>query len=324
MDTPLISVIVPIFRVEQYLNQCVQSIVDQTYEELEIILVDDGSPDGCPGICDAWAEKDSRIRVIHKENGGLSDARNAGMAIATGDYIAFVDSDDTIKPDFLRELYQALTDSHADIAECAVSYVDENGGILRRRETSECACMDRLEALRRLVLEDGVYQTVWNKLYRRSVAEGIPFAVGKYNEDEFWTYQVFDRIGKLAIVNKPLYNYLQRGSSIIGVGFNIRRLDGLEGRYQRMEYLQKYEALAALTRQQFTFDCMWHLQSALRCLDGEEKERAVSIILDRVRAVSKVPQSKLVTNVKYRIWYALFTAAPVTTARLRNLLGVGV
>ena len=116
----LISIIVPIYKVEPYLNKCVQSIVDQTYRDLEIILVDDGSPDNCPAICDAWAAKDSRIRVIHKENGGLSDARNAGLAIATGKYICFIDSDDSIAPTFIAELYDALSRTGADIAEAVV------------------------------------------------------------------------------------------------------------------------------------------------------------------------------------------------------------
>ena len=117
----IVSIIVPIYKVEPYLNKCVQSIVDQTYRDLEIILVDDGSPDICPAICDAWAAKDSRIRVIHKENGGLSDARNAGLAIATGKYISFIDSDDYIEPTFIADLHDALSRSGADIAECGVS-----------------------------------------------------------------------------------------------------------------------------------------------------------------------------------------------------------
>ena len=108
----LISVIVPVYKVEPYLNKCIESIVNQTYKNLEIILVDDGSPDNCPAICDSWAEKDSRIKVIHKENGGLSDARNAGMVHATGEYIAFVDSDDYIDPEMYQSLYGVMVGRH--------------------------------------------------------------------------------------------------------------------------------------------------------------------------------------------------------------------
>lgn len=319
----LISVIVPIYKVEEYLDRCVRSIAEQTYSDLEIILVDDGSPDGCPAICDAWAEKDARIKVIHKENGGLSDARNAGIEIATGEYVAFIDSDDSIEPDFIQKLYDAITEYNADVAECAVLYVDESGNTLRERNSAPMTEMGKIEALRRLVLEDGVYQTVWNKLYRREVIADIPFAVGKYHEDEFWTYQVFDRIEKLAVVHDSLYNYLQRGSSIIGVGYNIRRLDGLEARFLRMKHLQKYDELAELTREQLITDCMWHYQSAKRVLKGKEKEKALAYIKSILTEIGLV---KCSSNMKFthRLWRAMFIAAPDLTVWVRNKIGIGM
>ena len=320
----LISIIVPIYKVEPYLNKCVQSIVDQAYRDLEIILVDDGSPDNCPAICDAWAAKDSRIKVIHKENGGLSDARNAGLAIAKGDYVAFVDSDDYIEPAFIADLYDALSRTGSDIAECGVSYVDETGVVLKHRPVSPEKELDRMGALRQLVLEDGVYQTVWNKLYRREMIDGIPFEKGKYHEDDFWTYQVFDRMEKLVLVDKPLYNYLQRGGSIIGVGYNLKRLDGLEARVLRMQYLQKYDELACLTRQQFAFDCLWHLQCVLRHLEGEEQQQSKQDILTMLDCAARVPQRKLQLSLKYRVWYELLQTMPVATARIRNNLRIGL
>lgn len=323
MMQPLISVIVPIYNVEPYLNSCVQAIVNQTYDNLEIILVDDGSPDNCPALCDAWAECDSRIKVIHKTNGGLSDARNAGLAAATGELISFIDSDDWIEPAFFSALYHAMEQTGAEIAECATQYVAEDGTIIKTR-TAVPGPLDHTEALRRLVLEDGVYQTVWNKLYRSEIIEGIPFVFGKYHEDDFWTYQVFDRIHKLATVETPLYNYLQRGTSIIGTGYRFRRLDSLEARFQRMEYLQKYEELADLSRQQFTLDCMWHLQCTLRCLSGQERQTARETILALKAKTPKVKQKKLTLNGKYRVWYALFRFMPVFTIKLRNLLKIGL
>lgn len=286
--------------------------------------MDDGSPDHCPAICDAWAKKDSRIQVIHKENGGLSDARNAGMAVATGDLLSFIDSDDAIAPDFLEKLHWALTEHHADVAECAVSYVNEAGEILRERKAAPMQTMNNMEALRRLVLEDGIYQTVWNKLYRRSAAIDIPFAVGKYNEDEFWTWQVFDRIGTLAVVQEPLYYYLQRGSSIIGVGYNLRRLDGLEAQFQRMEYLQKYEELAALTRQMLMMQCMWQYQTASRVLRGEEKKRVLTDIRNVVHRIPDAEKKKVPERLTQRLWASLFRKMPGITVAIRNVLNVGM
>ena len=320
----LISVIVPIYKVESYLDRCIASITSQTYKNLEIILVDDGSPDRCPAICDAWAKKDSRIKVIHKQNGGLSDARNAGLVAATGDLIGFIDSDDWIEPDFFEVLFNAMEAIGAEIAECSTAYTAENGKVIQVRSAASPSTLDRIDALRRLVLEEGVYQTVWNKLYRRRGIEGIPFKVGKCNEDEFWTYQVLDRIQKLATVEAPLYHYLQRDTSIIGVGYNIRRLDGLEARYQRMQYLQKYEELAALTRQQLILDCMWHLQCALRCLSGEEQRIACENILSIMRKTRKVPVQELSLSLKGKIWNVMFRYAPVTVAKLRNHIGIGI
>ena len=319
----LISIIVPVYKVEPYLRKCVESILNQTYRNLEIILVDDGSPDNCGAICDAWEEKDGRIKVIHKKNGGLSDARNAGLAIATGEYISFIDSDDYIAPAFVAELYKAILETGADIAECATAYVDETGNILRQRNVAPLPQMDKIKALRQLVLEDGIYQTVWNKLYRRAVVDGILFEKGKHHEDDFWTYQVFDRIDKLATVTQPMYYYLQRSGSIIGAGYTPKRLDGLEARFLRMQYLQKYPELAALTRQSVIFDCMWHLQSALRYTEGLEQEKAIAYIFQKLMATPKVPQKKLTANWKYHIWFAMFTTAPMLTAKLRNRLGIG-
>ena len=324
MESSLISVIVPIYKVEDCLEKCVRSIVAQTYSNMEIILVDDGSPDGCGAMCDVWAAKDSRIKVIHKENGGLSDARNAGMSIATGSLISFIDSDDWIEPGFLEALLSVMENQQAQIAECAVELVDEDGNVLRCRETVQVASLEKMEALRRLVREDGIYQTVWNKLYRREVLEGIPFEKGKYHEDDFWTYQVFDRIERLAIVGRPMYHYLQRSGSIMGAGYSLKRLDGIEARFRRMEYLSKYEQLRYLTRQQLMLELLWHLQNSLRHLQGEEQKKAVAIIMEMKSTVPVVPHKNLTLNTKYHIWYQAFIAIPLLTAKVRNLLKIGL
>lgn len=323
MMEPLISVIVPVYKVEKYLNKCVESIIRQTYDNLEIILVDDGSPDNCPIMCDLWAKKDHRIQVIHKQNGGLSDARNAGLNIARGELISFIDSDDWIEQDFFQSLYYALSKNDADIAECATSYDTEDGKLLRVREEAPNSLLDHKEALRRLVLEDGVYQTVWNKLYRYEIISGIDFKVGKCNEDDFWTYKVLDKGKSLAIVGKPLYHYLQRSTSIIGVGYNLHRLDGLEARFQRMQYLQKYDELNKLARQQFIMDCMWHMQCVLLYLEKEDKKQARVYILELIQKIPKLKIKDMSVNTIYKIWLTFFSCFPVLTAQIRNILKIG-
>lgn len=239
----LISVIVPVYKVEDYLDRCIQSIVDQTYTNLEIILVDDGSPDRCPQMCDEWAKRDSRICVIHKENGGLSDARNAGMSAATGEYVAFVDSDDWLARVYIERLYGAICETGAKLAACGVQFVtDDLQNCKAESSTSEIKVFSAEEALS----PDGwkkVRAVSWNKLYLRSLLEGERYPVGKYHEDEYFTYRIVDQAERVAYVEDELYFYLQRQGSIMH-GFSMKRLDALEAYMQRLRLLEKkYPAL---------------------------------------------------------------------------------
>ncbi|MBD9011972.1 MAG: glycosyltransferase [Ruminococcus bromii] len=276
---PLISVIVPIYNVEKYLARCVDSIVNQTYKNLEIILVDDGSPDRCPQMCDDYAEKDSRIKVVHKKNGGLSDARNAGMAVATGEYISFIDSDDYVSDDFFECLLDVMNKENSDIAECSVvKFYDDN----RFDEISDDLSVktyDTQDAMSALIAENPFHQHVWNKLYKTELVKDIPYAVGKLNEDEFWTYRVFGRANKVARLNKTMYYYFQRNSSIMGVGYNIRRLDALEGKANRQKYIENnFPDLSTQAKIDLYGSCMFAYQSVLKFMSGAEKKKALELI----------------------------------------------
>lgn len=239
----LISVIVPVYKVEPYLNKCVESIVKQTYKNLEIILVDDGSPDNCPVMCDEWAKKDSRVKVIHKQNGGLSDARNAGMEVATGRYISFVDSDDWVHCEFLERLYTAIQETQSDISACDVKlvYTDEadstdNRDFLVSTHTPE-------QAMSTLFAGEAFRSVVWNKLYRRDLLSEEKFEVGRYHEDEFFTYRIIDKCDKLAYVDAQMYYYLQRENSIMTTA-SVKHLDALEAGMRRLElFKRKYPEL---------------------------------------------------------------------------------
>lgn len=277
----LISIIVPIYNVEKYLSRCVDSIIGQTYSNLEIILVDDGSPDKCPKICDDYAKIDNRIKVIHKENGGLSDARNAGMKIATGKYISFIDSDDYVSEDFIQILYDTMVTEGSDVAECNVVKVFGEG----IDSTEKCSCdisiltYNSQEALHQLLVEGDFRQHVWNKLYRADLVLDVPYAVGKLNEDEFWTYQIFGRSKKVTKINIVMYFYYQRSNSIIGSTFSIRRLDALEAKSNRQEYIEtNYPDLKSVAKIDFYGTCMFCYQSALKYLSKTEKKSAIKII----------------------------------------------
>ena len=239
MENPLISVIVPIYNVEAYLNRCVESLVNQTYYNLEIILVDDGSPDDCPQICDEWERKDNRIKVIHKQNGGLSDARNAGMKIATGEYISFVDSDDLVSHKFIEELVRAIRTTQSELSACVVEiFTDDTELNLSEHAEGEVVTYTPEQALSQLIKGKGFRAVVWNKLYCSSLLKGEEFEVGKFHEDEFFTYRILDKCSRLAFVNEPLYKYRQREGSIMSVKSD-RHLDMLEAGLHRLELLKK-------------------------------------------------------------------------------------
>ena len=276
---PLISVIIPIYNVEKYLARCVDSIVNQTYKNLEIILVDDGSPDLCPQMCDDYAEKESRIKVVHKKNGGLSDARNAGMAVATGEYISFIDSDDYVSDDFFECLLDVMNKENSDIAECSVVKLYEDNRFDEFSDDLSVKTYDTQDAMSALIAENPFHQHVWNKLYKTELVKDIPYAVGKLNEDEFWTYQVFGRANKVSKLNNTMYYYFQRNSSIMGVGYNIRRLDALEGKANRQKYIENnFPELSTQAKIDLYGSCMFAYQSVLKFLSGADKKKALSII----------------------------------------------
>lgn len=234
-----ISVIVPVYKVEQYLNKCVDSIICQTYKNLEIILVDDGSPDRCGEICDEYAKKDDRVKVIHKKNGGLSDARNAGLDISTGDWIGFVDSDDYINPDMYEKLLCSAKENDADISLCSYKYVgdgeyDNNSPV----KTEVISGKDIL--FRKMNQKKSYYWVVaWNKLYKSHLFNEIRYPYGKLHEDEFTIHEIFYGVKKVACVSESLYNYLQRDNSIVNSNYSVRHLDLAEAQLNRAEFLYK-------------------------------------------------------------------------------------
>lgn len=212
---PLISIVVPIYNVEKYLRACIDSILVQTYRNLEIILVDDGSPDGCSTICDEYKEKDQRIIVIHQKNRGLSGARNAGIDIAKGQYIGFVDSDDTIEPRMFEVLWNNIQSSGAGISICGRKIVDEKGNMFNKKYTrQEQIVLDGKEAIIEMNSHRSFDMAAWDKLYDIELWEDIRYPEGKLSEDFFVIYQLLDKAKKVVWTPEPLYKYLLRSNSI--------------------------------------------------------------------------------------------------------------
>lgn len=286
---PVVSVIVPIYKAEKYLQNCISSIRRQTYMQLEIILVDDGSPDDCGNICDKNAAEDIRIKVIHKENEGLSSARNVGLDIARGEYIAFVDADDTIHPQFIEILLRLCLQYDCDIAQCDYLAIAENSFKLPLNPQQSIVLLNNKDAVHELCSggESVKYTVVWNKIYKKSLFAGIRYPVGRIHEDEFITYKVLWNTKKMAVTNQYLYYYLQHASSITGEQFSIRRLDALDAYKERLCFLAENH----LEKDYYsTLQRFFYLIERYEFLTKENIEKSENILITLSKEKEKVLQ----------------------------------
>lgn len=216
-----ISVVVPIYNVEKYLKRCIESIIDQSYENIEIILVDDGSPDCCGKMCDSYLSVDSRIKVIHQENRGLSEARNSGIEKASGKYIVFIDSDDYIAENMIEKLYENIIRYDAQISCCGHCDIYEDSGVVIEPSKPEnIKIMTAEEALSEFLFTDVVDVVAWNKLYSIDLFKNVRYKSGKYFEDHFTTYKLIDQANRIVNTTMPLYFYCKRSASIGGSSFS--------------------------------------------------------------------------------------------------------
>ena len=249
---PLISVIVPVYKVEKYLDQCVSSILNQTYNNLEVILVDDGSPDNCPAMCDEWSRRDSRVRVIHKPNGGPDTARNAGLDVARGEYVGTIDSDDFIAPNMYEKLYALLAENDADISMCEFVQVDEEGHQLdKQKYEMKDEILSREDMLQKFcnneIRVNHCYS--WNKLYRAELFRELRFR-GGIHEDTGTLHRIFGECRKIVISSEQLCFYRQRAGSITDTvrnhSFSYRSFKGhmeaFQDRYECFQQLNMPEA----------------------------------------------------------------------------------
>lgn len=300
----LISVIIPVYKVENYLCRCVDSVLEQTYTNMEIILVDDGSPDNCPVMCDEYARQDSRVKVIHQENAGLSGARNAGIDMAQGQWLAFVDSDDYLAADFLERLYQACVDTGSSLSVCRWEYV--RGETIPEHGTGETRVYTGREMLANLYVPDGAYFVVaWNKLYRKELFEDIRYPLGRIHEDEATTYRIYDKVKKAAYVDRSLYGYFVTPVSITR-GFNPKRMDWVTAVAERLDFFEQkgYTELMVPGLQALadgSIDIWFGLRDQL---PGSEKqqEEIRTLIREGLRRVKKYGKFPLRTEIGYRLF----------------------
>lgn len=228
MTNELISIIVPVYKVEKYLERCVRSILNQSYRNLEIILVDDGSPDMCGQICDEMASLDNRIKVYHKENGGISDARNYGVERANGEYIGFVDSDDYIHERMYEELYKAIKKSSTLIVECGLTRIYKNKERPHYIGEDYFLVINRQGYLKEFLENKRVYGSVWCKLIHKDIAKRIKFPTGKIYEDAFYNLELIKHVDSYTLISGNYYYYYMREGSIVTKPFSPRNMDYIE------------------------------------------------------------------------------------------------
>lgn len=316
-----ISVIVPVYKVEKYLDACVESIVNQTYKELEIILIDDGSPDRCPEMCDAWAKKDSRIKVIHKENGGGAQARNAGLDIANGEYIAFVDSDDIIHREMYSTLYSFLTENDCDIVECFYTMelpIEENPS------NNLIAVFDKKETLRENINGKYCVQLIWNKLYKRETVENIRFTPGKLIDDEFFVYKVLGNSNKTAVIDSKFYFYRQQENSVMHRTYSLKRLAAVEAKVERAEYIkERFPELYTGASRSAAGSCIYNGQMCLKHLSNEDVKEAFDFLNPTYKSYHIKYKDLKSMIFKHKIWYMVANLSLKLCCRLRNILNIG-
>ncbi len=244
----LVSIIVPIYNVEKYLEVCIKSIIEQTYSNVEIILIDDGSSDNSGYICDEWAKKDERVNVIHKQNGGLSDARNVGKQYANGEYFVFVDGDDYIAPTLVSYCYESAKRYEVDIVVYEWYRVEEEYNELYKDTINpSIERMKGSDLLREFVLNEKGHATICNKFYKREIWDGIDFPVGKLHEDEYVITDILLKAKNIIVSDNRLYYYRKRNRSITNV-FNKKSFyDTLEAIGERCKKLKYDEELYSVT-----------------------------------------------------------------------------
>lgn len=323
-DLPLISVIVPVYKAEEYLDKCFRSIVEQTYQNLEIILVDDGSPGNSGAICDAWAEKDSRIVVIHKENGGTGQARNTALDRAKGEFIAFLDCDDYISPDMYQHLY-SLMDEETDMAECGYTMVYDDGETFPEEKEEITVCTAE-EAMgwhigdKILFNRELFRQIVWNKLYRRTAIGPIRFVDGMRSDDEFFTYRIISSCRKLVHTSRRLHAYRQQQGSVMHQRYSLRNLEWIQAYRERLDYLKVHmPALVYEAKLVTFFHCIYAMKMTMKWMAPEDRESARKQILEAAGEVTPLkPSRENAPSINF--WLLAAQASFDGVCRLQNYL----
>ncbi len=315
----LISIIIPVYNVEKYLNRCLESVINQKYRKLEIILIDDGSTDNSGKICDEYALKDSRIKVIHKKNDGVSVARNTGIKIAKGNYIGFVDSDDWIHPDMYKKLYQALIKNQADISCCKEIRCKNGVEKISKKFDNKITEYDQMQYIKKFFKinsQECIYY-VWNKLYKRQIIDEEQYPINLISEDVVGTYKALVKSNKIVEINYPYYYYYYNPNSITSKAFSKEDFDLIEIWDKVIEITEKespnYLWMAELNRNRIDYTLLMRMAlqldfSEIRKLYPEQYKKMLSSLKQNKKSLlnAKIPFSRKITIILICWNYKMF------------------
>ena len=306
-----ISVIVPVYNVSDYLEECIDSLINQTKNNIEIILVDDGSTDNSKEICDEAGQRYNNIKVIHKKNGGLSSARNAGIDIANGKYLAFIDSDDWVHKDMLKVMFELAIKNDADIVQCDFLRINNIEQIKDVNDNSDYKILSNIESLCELHEKTYVNTILaWNKIYRRELFEEIRYPDGKIHEDEITTYKLIYKANRIVKTNRVLYYYRYNTNSITTANFNEKKLSALEALEERIDFMKniKNEELVCKAVQRYAnlIAEYYYLATVSKSIDDNK----CNDILLKCKRIQKEFYRNLRYGIKNKIKFIIFSISP--------------
>ena len=315
----LLSIIVPVYNVNKYLDKCIQSILSSSYNNIELLLIDDGSTDNSLIICKKWAQTDNRIQVIHQDNSGAGAARNKGLEIAQGDFITFVDSDDYIDQNMYFELIKHFDDD-VDIVEC--DYVLAYDDYAHFKQDNNLIEHFSMKEAMKLHIEDKMFkQLIWNKVYRKSILKNVVFPLGKKIDDEYWTYKAIGNSKNLVHVHKEYYAYRQQNQSVMHSLKISNRLEAIDSKICRHNYIVNYvPELKNISLINLWQSCLYQEQA---CFLSNQITKEIKDYFKRILLQYPLDLS-IVINKKLKLWLFFYMKFNVLTCKIRNLLKIGL
>lgn len=328
MKDCLISIIIPIYNTEKYLRECLDSVTNQSYKNLDIILINDGSTDRSKEICEEYVNKDKRIRLINQKNMGAAMAKNTGLDLIRGDLFSIIDSDDILHPNNLEMLYKNMINTDADIIEgnftTTLDKFNNELNIKNSIDKKNIKVFNTEKALEELIISRKFHQTPWNKLYKTELLKNIRFPDGKYIDDEYWTYKLFLNAKQVSSLDLITYYYRQHESSTMGKSYSVRRLDAVDALYERYLIIkERFSNLEYLALQSFLLCCIYNFQKLCMNPNLDKNKFYREELMIKFQSLAK--ESNLSRfSTKEKVLIKSFYKAPYITSKIRNTLGRGI